>query len=172
MKTILIILLSIVGGICFYISDPLIIDTPAQVGALISVLGIGLLVGSIISRSDDKKTIKALRLINKSLLNGTAKQRMDDFIIDHKNEEIIKLKAANHDLLLKEKSFNALYGNHGKLQKKYELLKLEKEELSKANDSNTFDMFNLMKKNEHLKKDVEEQDKMLKFIGNSLSEKV
>ena len=60
MKTLLIILLSILAGFCFYTSDPLVITVPAQIMALLAILGIGVLVGNMTKGSGKLKKVRII----------------------------------------------------------------------------------------------------------------
>ena len=128
MKTILIILLTIIAGFCFYTSDPLVLTAPAQIATLMCMLGIGLLIGNM-SKGSGK--VRKIRKMNKSLLRANSNLRIKNQDLTQKLEEytrqFLKSNAMNIDLYgaksenqeLKKKVLS-LQGNLKQLQQKYE----------------------------------------------------
>jgi chromosome segregation ATPase len=161
MKTLLIILLTILAGFCFYTSDPLILTTPAQIFTLLAVLGIGGLIGNMTKNSDK---LKKVRKMNKSLLraNGNLRAKNEDQV--EKIEYLTNRLMQNNYLLVKiydlrtenevlKKSLLSTQGNLKQVQKKY----------SEAKEQVTLLLFEIT----HLKETIAESDNALDKLKES-----
>jgi len=161
MKTLLIILLSILAGFCFYTSDPLVITVPAQIMALLAILGIGVLVGNMTKGSGK---LKKVRKMNKSLLRANGNLRAKNQEQAEKIEsltnkvlqnnfllvQINKYRTENEELKIKHRSAQ---GNLTQVQKKYD----------NAKDT----IRDLLKDTRHLKETIAESDNALDELKES-----
>lgn len=188
MKAILIILFAGFGFLSLYALNPNYVDLPFVGGILFAGIGMGCCIGSIFKQSKTKKKLKASRLINKSILNDKAelinelnrvKQRCNELIEDKHKWTIInnqnnktfcnKISELNIGKTRAEGKLFSLQGNFSQLQKKYELLKKERNELAEANASNIDELFNKLIENKHLKEAIAEQSKMMNAVLNEPS---
>lgn len=169
MKTILIILLAGLGFESLFILNPNYIDLPFIGGVCVAFLAIGLIIGSIFKQLKAKKKLRAVRLINKSLLQSnsdlTALANRKIAVNENLNAAITKLKSENYDLMKKCETFVSVSGNLKQLQNKYAEKTEAFNELKKSFDKHVEYGLSLTKENKHLK---DENTKLQNMVQSSL----